>query len=245
MYLAGAKNIDSWCARKMDLQRSFPLHALMVPSSAIIIAADGECFMCGGFSLGETVRLGNFEFITDCFSGLCLSPKRGAAGAAFISSTCSGASTPQWVMIEDSVEEFLTASSGEGSFGPPSPRRRGIRVLPAPVATTTWLKDILDIAAAQQVESSLQCWVEVSVSSPWDISSNQLSHIPNSIFFRVNTYVSLIFFTKYFCGIYSEYTTPCSIMIYAMSDALTRHDPQRLHTLCSGLQSGPNEWTMQ
>jgi hypothetical protein len=41
----------------------------MVPSSAITIAADGECLTCGGFSLGETVYLGNFECITD-YGGL-------------------------------------------------------------------------------------------------------------------------------------------------------------------------------
>jgi hypothetical protein len=37
----------------------------MVPSSAITVAADSEHLMCGGFSLGETVCLGSFEFIVD------------------------------------------------------------------------------------------------------------------------------------------------------------------------------------
>jgi hypothetical protein len=46
----------------------------MVPSSTITIAADGEHLTCGGFSLGETICLGNFEFITDYFNGLSLSP---------------------------------------------------------------------------------------------------------------------------------------------------------------------------
>jgi hypothetical protein len=32
--------------------------------------------MCSGFSLGETVYLGSFEFITDYFGGLSLSPRR-------------------------------------------------------------------------------------------------------------------------------------------------------------------------
>jgi hypothetical protein len=95
----------------------------MVPSSAIIITADGEHLMCGGFSLGETVRLGNFEFFTDYFSGLSLYPRRGDAGIAFMGSTGSEASTPWRAMVEDSAEEFLTASSKEGNFGLPSPRR--------------------------------------------------------------------------------------------------------------------------
>jgi hypothetical protein len=49
---------------------------------------------CGGFSLGETVRLGNFEFITDYFSGLSLSPRIGDTGVTFMGSTHSGTSTP-------------------------------------------------------------------------------------------------------------------------------------------------------
>jgi hypothetical protein len=71
-------------------------------------------------------------------------------------STRSGASTPWWGMIEDSAEEFLTMSIGEGSFGLPSPRRHGTSASRALVTTTPRLKDILDIAAAQQAESPLQ-----------------------------------------------------------------------------------------
>jgi hypothetical protein len=70
-----------------------------------------------------------------------------------------------------------------GELQPPSTRRCSTGALPTPVATTPWLKDIADIAAAQQAESSLWCQDEASVLSPWDISSNQLTHIPNSIFF--------------------------------------------------------------
>jgi hypothetical protein len=105
----------------------------MVPSSVITIATDGECLMCDGFSLGKIIHLGNFEFITDYFSGLSLSPRRGATGAAFIGSTHSGASTPRWATIEDSAEEFLMASSGEGSFNPPVPEgaARGLCLLPS------------------------------------------------------------------------------------------------------------------
>jgi hypothetical protein len=44
----------------------------MVPSSTITVAADGERLTCGGFSLGVTVHLGNFEFIANYFSGLSL-----------------------------------------------------------------------------------------------------------------------------------------------------------------------------
>jgi hypothetical protein len=97
----------------------------MVPSSSIAIAADDERLACGGFSLGETVSLGNFEFIADYFGRLS------EEGATFMGSTCSGASTPWRAMIEDSTEEFLTASIREGSFGLPHfvlrPKRKNYR----------------------------------------------------------------------------------------------------------------------
>jgi hypothetical protein len=118
------------------LQRAFPLDVLMIPSSVITIAADGERLICGGFSLGKTVHLGNFEFIANYFSGLSRFPRMGDTSNAFMGSTRRGASTPLRAMIEDSIEEFLTASSREGSFSLPSPRRRGTETLPAPVVTT-------------------------------------------------------------------------------------------------------------
>jgi hypothetical protein len=91
--LVGAKNTDSWHARKGDLQRAFPLEVSMVPSSVITVTADGECLMCGGFSLSETVCLRNFDFIIDYFSGLSLSPRRGDSGTTFIA-TDTGYRTP-------------------------------------------------------------------------------------------------------------------------------------------------------
>jgi hypothetical protein len=139
--LPGAENTDSWHARKEDLQRSFPLDVQMVHSSTITIRADSEHLTCGGFSLGETVCLESFEFIADYFGSLSLSPRRGDLGVAFMGSTCSGTPPPCWAMIEDFTEEFLTALSGEGGFGLPSPRRCGTRALPTPVTTTPWTEN--------------------------------------------------------------------------------------------------------
>jgi hypothetical protein len=51
----------------------FPQGVVMVPSSSITVAIDGEHLMCSGLSLGEPVRLGNFEFMIDYFDGLSLS----------------------------------------------------------------------------------------------------------------------------------------------------------------------------
>jgi hypothetical protein len=95
----------------------------MVPSFTLTITTDGECLTCDGFSLCETICLGRFEFITDYFHGLSLSPKRSNSSAAFMGSTRSRSLSPRQAMIEDSIEEFLTASSQEGGSGLPSPRR--------------------------------------------------------------------------------------------------------------------------
>jgi hypothetical protein len=92
----------------------------MVPSFVLVVVADGEHLTCGGFSLGKTIHLGSFKFITDYFDGLSLSPRRGDSGATFMGSTRNGTSSPWLAMTENSAEEFLTASSGEGG-APASP----------------------------------------------------------------------------------------------------------------------------
>jgi hypothetical protein len=138
LYLAGAKNTDIWRTRKGDLQRTTALDVLMVPSSSIGIIANGERLACGAFSLGKPVRFGNCEFIASYFSGLSLSLRTGNEGAIFVGSTHSGMSTPQQGTIEDSTEEFLTESSGEGSFGHPSTRRCSMGAPFVPIATATW-----------------------------------------------------------------------------------------------------------
>jgi hypothetical protein len=89
--VVGAENTDNWHARKVDLQRAFPLDVPMVPSSGITVMVDGEHLICSGFTHGETIRLGNFEFIIDYFSALSLSLKRGHSSTTFIGSTHSGA----------------------------------------------------------------------------------------------------------------------------------------------------------
>jgi hypothetical protein len=106
-----------------DLQCIFPLDILMVPSSMLAFSANGEHLTCDGFSHGETVHLGSFEFIADYFSGLSLSPRRSDSDIAFMTSSRSGPPTPWWATIEDSTKEFHMASSGDRGSGLPSPRR--------------------------------------------------------------------------------------------------------------------------
>jgi hypothetical protein len=133
LYFAGAKNTDSWHTRKGDFQCAFPLDILMVPSFALTVSADGERLTCGGFSLGKTVHLGSFEFIIDYFSNLSLFAWRNDLGITFMGSTQGGPPSPWWDMIEDSTEEFHTASSGEGALTSPllGGTTRGLHWLPS------------------------------------------------------------------------------------------------------------------
>jgi hypothetical protein len=103
------------------LQRAFPLDIPMVPSSMITIATDGEHLTYDGFSLSETIQLGNFKFIADYFGCLSLSTRRGDSAAVFMGSTCSGTPSPWWAIIEVFAGEFLMASSREGDSASPLP----------------------------------------------------------------------------------------------------------------------------
>jgi hypothetical protein len=85
----------------------------MVHSSVFTVSTDGECLTCGGFSLGETVHFGSLEFIAVCFDGRSLSPKGSDPGNIFMATTRSGSPSLR-AMIEDSTEEFYTASTGGG-----------------------------------------------------------------------------------------------------------------------------------
>jgi hypothetical protein len=105
----------------------------MVPSSAVTVTTDGERLTCGGFSLGETVRLWSIEFVVGYFGGLSLSPRRGDSSTAFMGSTHSRTPSPWRAMIEDSIDEFLMTSSREGAFASPliGGATRGLCILPS------------------------------------------------------------------------------------------------------------------
>jgi hypothetical protein len=54
-------------------------------------------------------------------------------------------------MIEDSIEEFLTASSGDGDSGLPSPRRHGTGASLAPITTIPQMENSLVAQATMMV----------------------------------------------------------------------------------------------
>jgi hypothetical protein len=89
----------------------------MVPSSVLTFSTDSEHLTCGGYSLNEIIRLGSFEFIEDYLGGLSLSPRSDSC-VTFMGSTHSRTPSPRRAMIEDSTEEFHTASSREGGLQP-------------------------------------------------------------------------------------------------------------------------------
>jgi hypothetical protein len=164
LYLAGARNTNSWHSRKGDLLRTLPLDVSIVSLSSFTVSGDGERLMCGGFSLSETIHLGSFDFIADYFGGLSLPHRRNDSGTSFMGSTRSGPPSPRWVMIEDSIEEFHTASSGEGGFGLPSPRRHDMRALPAPLTTTPWLENAPATRAMMMVPPwALAAWLDIGL----------------------------------------------------------------------------------
>jgi hypothetical protein len=106
----------------------------------LTVATDGERLACGGFSLGEIIHFGSLEFITYYFNSLCLSPKGSESCTIFVGTTHSG-SPSLHAMIEDSTDEFHTASSREASSGLPASRRHGTGAPPAPIATIPWPED--------------------------------------------------------------------------------------------------------
>jgi hypothetical protein len=78
-------------------------------------------------------------------------------------STHSGTSTPWWAMIEDSIEEFLTASSGDGDFGLPSPRRHGTGASLAPITTIPQMENSLVAQATMMVPSrTMVLWAKAA-----------------------------------------------------------------------------------
>jgi hypothetical protein len=140
LYFTSAKNTDSWCTWKGDLQCVFPLYVLMVPSSVLTVAADGDHLTCGGFSLGKTICLGSFEFITYYFSGK--SPLLGGATQALASWAQLEVGHRPAVGHDRGLHQGVTHSiKWGGGSGLPSPRRHSTGAPPTPVATSPCMEN--------------------------------------------------------------------------------------------------------
>jgi hypothetical protein len=72
LHLAGAKNIDSWCIRKGDLQRAFPLDVPMVSSLKLSFTANGSHPNDVDIAPGRTICFGSLEFTIDHHGRLSL-----------------------------------------------------------------------------------------------------------------------------------------------------------------------------
>jgi hypothetical protein len=120
LYLVGAKNTDSWRARKGDLQRTFPLNVLMVYSPKLSFIANGKNPTNVGLALGETICFSSLEFTANRLGRLSLSPQEGDSGTTFGRMVHSG-SPSLHIAIEDSSDEGSVASGEGGSSRSPSP----------------------------------------------------------------------------------------------------------------------------
>jgi hypothetical protein len=109
----------------------------MVHSSTLTVTADGEHMTYDGFYLGEIVRFGSLEFITDYFDCLSLSPKGNNLGTVFMGMAHSGSPSPRTI-LEDSTNKFYMASRREGSSDLPASQRCSMGTPLSPIATTLW-----------------------------------------------------------------------------------------------------------
>jgi hypothetical protein len=64
LYLTGAKSIDSWHARKGDLQRVFPLNVPMVPSPKLAFITNDNNPTSVGLAPCSAIYFRSLEFIT-------------------------------------------------------------------------------------------------------------------------------------------------------------------------------------
>jgi hypothetical protein len=94
LYLASAKNTDSWCGRKGGLQHTFPMDVLMVTSPKLSFIANSNNPTHIALAPGETIHFGILEFTTDHLGPLSLPPKEWDSSAIFIGMVHDGVTEP-------------------------------------------------------------------------------------------------------------------------------------------------------
>jgi hypothetical protein len=120
LYLGGAKNTDSWHAKKGELQHAFPQAVPMVPSKLSFITNSNNPTGVG-LALGSTIHFSSLEFITNHFGHLSLYPQGMDSDAIFVGMICSRSPSPHIAPKESSGEVGATSSTG-GSLRSPSPQ---------------------------------------------------------------------------------------------------------------------------
>jgi hypothetical protein len=106
----------------------------MVHSPKPTIITDGEHLTDISFTHGETICFGSLEFIANYFSNLSLSDEGKTSDATFVGMSHSG-SPSLHTILEDSIDEGDTASSGGWSSSFPISRECNVVIPNVPITT--------------------------------------------------------------------------------------------------------------
>jgi hypothetical protein len=120
LYLVGAKNTNSWCARKGDLHHDFPLDILLVPSLKLSFIANGNHPIGVSLTPGSAICFGSLEFTTDHLSHLSFSPQEWDSSVVFVGMVHNG-SPSLHTTLKESSDEYGAALGAWESFGSPNP----------------------------------------------------------------------------------------------------------------------------
>jgi hypothetical protein len=130
LYLTGAKNTDSWHARKGDLQSTFPLDVPMVTSPKLSFIANTNNPTGDGLAPSKTIRFGSLEFTIDHLGHVSLSPEERDSSAIFIGMVHSGSPSLHTILVDSS------ASGVGGSYRSTGPRGCNVLTPTVPITTT-------------------------------------------------------------------------------------------------------------
>jgi hypothetical protein len=91
---------------EVDLQRAFSSRRFNGSTIGVCRRFWRRAFACDGFSLSETIRFVNLEFIADRFDDLSLSPLGDGSGTVIMGPACGGPPLLQRTMVGDPTEGF-------------------------------------------------------------------------------------------------------------------------------------------